>query len=131
MGQGHHRPQATIPVIVNAGSAKGSVLNEKGDPAGYALVALIVDKAALNSNPKRDRWPRASESTGADGHFVFKDLAPGSYRVYAWQRTDGDSGRADPEFFKANESKSASVDVAESEHKTIQLELITRGQEEP
>ena len=122
--------EISVVVSTNVATVEGTVLNEKGNPAGYALVALVVEKAALNSNAKRDRRPRATENTGADGHFAFKDLAPGSYRVYAWQRTDGDSGRADPEFFKANESKSASVDVAESEHKTIQLKLITRGQDE-
>jgi hypothetical protein len=118
--------EISVVLSANAASLDGKVVNENGDPVGFADVAVLPPEAA-----KHRRWASSAARTDTAGHFSVKDLAPGSYRVYAWQRTASDYGPPDPELFKGNEAQNESVDLGEGEHKTVQVKLLKRTAEEP
>jgi len=81
--------------------------------------------------PWMRRHRRTSANTGRDGHFLFKEpprarmlCTPGTPRIETWF----------PQivsYFRANESKSRSVEVAEDEPKTVHVKLTLRPQQEP
>lgn len=123
---------AEIAIVLSARAAtvEGRVVNEKGEPAAHAMVALIAADSASGSSEKRNRWPRGGAGSDTAGHFEINDVVPGSYRLYAWQRSQEDSGRMDPDYLKANEPQSASVEIAEGEHKSVEVKLMPRRPEE-
>jgi len=122
--------ELSIVLSSNPATVEGRILNENGEPAGYARVALIPKDAGPDSSAIRRIGTRTGDRADVSGHFAFKDLAPGSYRVYAWQQTDDDYGEVSPEFFRLNESRSVSLDVAEGERKTVQVTLIPRERDD-
>lgn len=59
------------------------------------------------------------------GKYDFKGLAPGDYRIFAWE-DDGDGVVTDPDFRKSFESKAASVTLAEKAHESIDAVLVAK-----
>jgi protocatechuate 3,4-dioxygenase beta subunit len=62
--------------------------------------------------------------TDASGNFQIKDVAPGQYKVFAWEDDPGGSVQS-AEFRKAFESRAVSVTVGPSGKASVQLELIS------
>lgn len=65
-----------------------------------------------------------SARTDQNGGFSFKGVAPGKYRLYAFEDL-GDGDGNDPEVLKALESKSTEVDLKENDNKQLQLTVIS------
>lgn len=82
------------------------------------------------SNVQVSLWSSGSDSvktaySQSDGTFVFNSLAPGEYRVAAWEQMD--SGMASvPEFREAFSSKAAVIRLSENSHETVEAPLIGR-----
>jgi hypothetical protein len=57
------------------------------------------------------------------GQFTFKGVAPGEYRVYAWEEAEYGSWM-DPDFLKPVESRGEAVSVSESGRQAVQVNLI-------
>jgi len=61
------------------------------------------------------------------GHFKFEGVAPGSYRLYAWESVDPNAVRYDPDYVRPFESQGRNVRVAEGAHESITLKRIGKS----
>jgi hypothetical protein len=102
-----------VVLTANGGSIEGSVENGAG-----ATVTLIP------SDPEAARTMAETAIVGPDGHFAFPLVAPGRYKLFAWEHVDANAAMYDAEFRKPFEGKGQTVDVAEKQKSTVQLELI-------
>ncbi len=75
-----------ISLATNGGSLSGIVTGADGQPADGARVMLY--SLASGKDPQ---CARAADS-GEDGRFELRDLAPGEYRIAAWQSAPQDPG---------------------------------------
>jgi hypothetical protein len=65
---------------------------------------------------------------GADGTFTFQQLAPGTYRALAMDRTRPQFEWPDDEFLKQHESKIQVIHVAQEQKERVRLPLITANE---
>jgi Carboxypeptidase regulatory-like domain len=105
-----------IMLSPNACDLAGIVRNSNGDLAADITIQLTRDDddAVIS--------PATSDQTGG---FRFRSLAPGDYRIYAWQ-DDGDGIIIDPEFRKRFDGQSSKIKLSEKSHENIELKLITK-----
>jgi hypothetical protein len=83
----HHRPCQTIkPEEAGAASVSGTVLDTSGAAISGAEITLTENR----------RSQVRSTSTGTDGSFVFRSLAPGSYTIIV--KANGFQQSVSPEF---------------------------------
>jgi uncharacterized protein (DUF2141 family) len=104
-----------VVLSANGGTIEGSVENGEG-----ARVTLIP------SDPERAPTLAKSAVVGTDGHFSFSAVAPGRYKLFAWEDADENAALYDAEFRKPFEGKSQSVDIAEKQKATVQLKVIPK-----
>jgi hypothetical protein len=124
-----------IVVSMTAGQIMGTVVRPDGGPPSTAVVTLVPDGPPV-ALYRPELRPVASADPG--GNFVIKSVAPGTYRLYAWERlnpiddgpVNGSLPFADPEFPRLFDSMSALVTVAESESKQVSLTLISAAKME-
>jgi len=62
-------------------------------------------------------------TTDQAGQFSFKSVAPGEYRVYAWEEAEYGAWM-DPDFMKPVEGKGEAVSIAEGGRQAVQVNLI-------
>lgn len=107
-----------VVLSTNGGQVEGTVTNAKGEPATTAMVVLIPDAA-------RATQTHLFKATGADqhGHFALRGVAPGEYKVYAWEDVDP-SAWQDPEFMKPFETKGESISIRENSRENLRLKVI-------
>lgn len=100
------------------GQVDGVVLNDEQKAASGAQVVLV---------PGGDRRGRTflykTAITGGDGRFHLGDIAPGDYRLYAWEHVEAGM-YLDPEFLKLFEGLGEAVSVRDNSRERKQLELI-------
>jgi hypothetical protein len=113
------RGSVSLDVILSpkAGSVEGVVMGDDKPGAGSFVVIL--------ADPIRPGQPYLNKSAIADqdGHFTLTGLAPGGYRLYAWEETQ--SGLLqDPGLAKPFEPKSVSVSVDESSAARVELKVL-------
>ena len=122
-----------VIVSLTAAEISGTVANPNGTAFTTATVTLVPD-----GPPTAIYRPdlRAVTRTDATGHFIITSVAPGTYRVYAWEHVDplpdlpGAPGGdpmpfSDPDFPRLFDNMSALVTVAENDHKQVSLSLIS------
>jgi hypothetical protein len=102
----------------NGGQVDGSV----GDLHQAAVSSAVVVLA-----PDVRRREQTSifkiTNTDAQGHFTIKGIAPGDYKLFAWEQSE-EADYQDAEFFKPYESQGEAVTIRESSHENVQLKLI-------
>lgn len=108
----------TVVLNPNGGQIEGSVQNAKDDPAAGAKVTLIPDAGHRS-------YSRYYKTADADehGHFSIKGVAPGEYKIYAWEDIEAGAYQ-DPDFVKPHESDGQSVSIKERAHENVQLKAI-------
>jgi len=107
-----------ILLASDGGAIDGNVQTADGQPsAGTEVTIARSDEYAGRS----DLLKRAT--TDAAGNFHIKDVAPGDYRVYAWE-IDLDQSPQSAEFRKLFDGKSAAVSVGPNGKASVQLSLI-------
>jgi hypothetical protein len=120
-----------IVVSMTAGEIRGNVTNPDGGPPSSAVVTLVPD-GPPSPLYRADLHPLVNAD--ATGHFTLKNVAPGAYRVYAWERlkpvSDSNLNRspivfADPDFPRLFDSMSAFVTVGENESKEVSVPVIS------
>jgi len=67
--------------------------------------------------------------TDSAGHFKMNGIAPGGYRLYAWEEVDTNALQWDPEFIKPFEGKGQDVQVSEGDKGTVSLKVIGKAAE--
>jgi hypothetical protein len=107
----------TLVLNPNSGQIEGSVTNAKDEPAAGAKVTLIPGGG--------HQFPTRYKTTDTDqnGHFIIKGVAPGEYKIYAWEEIE-DGAQEDPDFMKPHESDGQAVSIKERAHENVQLKLI-------
>jgi hypothetical protein len=114
---------AVLDVVLspNAADVSGTLHGSDGAPLAGVTVALWVADAAqavFLDQPKLS-------ITDTSGGFKFMGLAPGDYRVAAFERFDASIGIA-AEFLSKFESKAAKVKLSENSHETADAPLVGR-----
>ncbi len=89
--------------------------NRSTQPVGFVCLALM------------DRMDDRCKIVwaGADGTFTFQQLAPGTYRALAMDRTRPQFEWLDDEFLKQHESKIQVIHVVQQQKERVRLPLIT------
>lgn len=115
------KTSASLSIVLGAdgGEVDGTVQTAGGQPAPSALVTLA---AAEQYDGRTDLFKRAV--TDARGNFQIKDVAPGEYKVFAWE-SDPDRSTQSAEFRKPFESRSAAVTIGAKDKASVQLVVIT------
>jgi hypothetical protein len=121
---------------MTAGQITGAVTNPDGAAPAVSTVTLVPD-----GTPAAVYRPELhlTIKTDSTGQFVMKNVVPGTYRVYAWEKLDPISETsalnqpitfADPDFPRRFDDMSALVTVGESESKQVLLTLISSAKME-
>jgi hypothetical protein len=116
--QGFAGEELTVVLSPNGGVVEGSVTNAKDEPAVGVKVTVIPDASHQGTE-----WLYKIADTDQNGHFVIKGIAPGDYKIYAWEELE-EGAEQDPEFMKTHESDGQSLSIKERAHETVQLKAI-------
>jgi hypothetical protein len=110
-----------ITLGTDGATISGSAVDEGGRPFTNATVALIPDSADMRSRPELYR----NATTDSEGNFRVTAIAPGSYKVFAWEWTSPDSWQ-NTDFIRAYEGLGKVVRVSASGQEKVQLNVIPR-----
>ena len=107
-------PVLTIVASPNAGTVEGSVLNAEQKPvAGSTVVLWPTVKGARSALFK-------SVTSDAQGHFSLSSVAPGDYRLAAFEFLETGAAQ-DPDFLQSFESKADKLNIREKARETKAL----------
>lgn len=115
--------ELSVTIAMSAAQLTGSVQNEKNDPVTNGFVVLIPEG-------KRREIDTSHSTTNTDqyGNYSLKGVAPGEYRLFAFDNIDAGSYQ-DPEWLKPFESKGERLSIKENDQKTVQLKLVVTKDE--
>jgi hypothetical protein len=102
----------------DGGGVEGLVRGTDKMPAGGATV-VVVPSAARRGNPSLYR----TAESDATGRFTLNGLAPGSYKIFAWDTVPGAPYRH-PEFLKKYEEQGVQINVIAGARISSALDLI-------
>jgi protocatechuate 3,4-dioxygenase beta subunit len=119
-GGGGEGQQIKVVVSLNGAHVEGSVLDSKQQPSPHATVVLVPDRTDATQRYK-------SGTTDQNGHYVLRGIAPGKYKLYAFDQIDA-GAFYDTEYMKPYESKGESLDVTEGSKLTHDLQLISNDE---
>ena len=108
--------ELNILVSSNGGSLKGNVRDEGGASPGGVQV-LAVPASGGHRRPK-------AVLTDQKGLFEMKGMAPGEYRVLAFEDLEP-GAMEDPEFLKRFAAKSKKVEIKEQRTETVEAPVIS------
>ena len=108
--------RAAAPLAIGVGDDGGRMDGQVRDAQGEALPGATVALAP------HDGWPDRVQVTrsGADGAYSFRDIAPGEYQVFVWERAEIEAAR-DAEFRRAFERWAIPVKVEREGSSTVPL----------
>lgn len=98
---------------------EGAVTEDGGDGKPAKAFVLLAPDGTFENVWTFYRIAPADQS----GHFEMKGIAPGSYKLYALDRIDGDPSQ-NPDFLKPFHDLGESVEVSEGGHVSKRLKLI-------
>jgi uncharacterized surface anchored protein len=113
----NHGAAVELTLSAGAGRITGTVAKDQQPSAG-ATIVLVPDA------PRRGqaRFYRQALSDSR-GNFAISGIAPGDYKLFAWQEIDRGM-YLDPDFLQSYEDSGKSVRVDEGTNVTVQLEMI-------
>jgi hypothetical protein len=113
------RADAELTVILGAdgGQIEGTVESEE---AGTAMLTLVPSVISSYRAPYLFRLGM----TDLTGHFAIRGIAPGSYKLYAWDQVDQNGVLYDPDYLKPFEASGRTIEIQSSSKETVQLKLI-------
>jgi hypothetical protein len=103
----------------NAGLAAGVVQNDRQEPAAGATVVLVPQEKERRTVARFYRTAAADEA----GRFTFRNLDPGSYRVYGWSEVESGAW-FDPDFMQPFENAGEPVTIREGGQHEVKVRLI-------
>jgi hypothetical protein len=112
------RTELSIMLGADAGQIEGIVTTEKSEPADSATVTLVP----MGSHRSRPFYKTVA--TDSAGHFTVRGIAPGSYKLFAWDRVDANAVMYDPEFLRPYEALGEAIEVRSSDKKVLELKVI-------
>jgi len=112
-------------IISSAGGQVEGVATREGQPFGGARVVLVPD------GPRRSQTRLFKlASTDQYGHFILRGIAPGDYKLFAWEEFEP-GAYEDPEFLKRYEDQGEALRVEENSRLGAQLKLIPSEAKSP
>jgi hypothetical protein len=102
---------------VDGGRIDGAVTNEKQETCEGAQVTLIP------TGSHRSRAFYKFPNTDAAGKFTIQGIAPGSYKLLAWDKVDNNAVMYDPDFLRAYESAAQTIEVVPGGKQSLDLKL--------
>jgi hypothetical protein len=113
------REAVSLNVVVSANSASvdGAVTDSRMAAAAGAQVVLIPDESRYRPELFK------TATTDQNGRFVIRNVAPGNYRLYAWEAIEP-NGWFDLELAKRYEQSAQPVRLTESGRQTVDAKLI-------
>jgi len=104
---------AELEIVLSddSGAVEGTVQDTDGQPPARATVMVMQEGRSPRSMP-----------VGADGHFRVANLAPGDYKVYAWDDIT-QVAYAEPEWMRRQGDKGQSVTVSAVQTAQVKLDL--------
>jgi hypothetical protein len=118
------RTELTITLGADAGQIEGIVTTEKSEPADSATVTL-VPTGTHRSSP----FHKATVADSA-GHFTIRGIAPGSYKLFAWNKVDTNAIVYDPDFLRPYEVLGQAIEVAATDKKVTELKVIVNKEQQ-
>jgi beta-lactamase regulating signal transducer with metallopeptidase domain/protocatechuate 3,4-dioxygenase beta subunit len=106
-----------IVISANGASVTGTVVDQKRSPVPSVMVALVPD---LSLRGRGDLFK--STVTDTQGHFTLKGVAPGNYKIFAWE--DVDIAWMDEEFLRPYEGRGSTLRLEEAGRQDIELPMI-------
>jgi protocatechuate 3,4-dioxygenase beta subunit len=116
-----------IQVILGLGGSQvdGVVQDAQQHPAPGIMVTLIHDP------PIAERFDlNRMTTTDQNGRFSLKGIAPGEYKVYAWEDLEP-GAYADPEYLKPHEGKATKLSLKNKGQEQVSLVQIPAEASEP
>jgi hypothetical protein len=110
-----------IVVSMRVAALDGRVVDEKQAPLKEATVVLVPDPAFRK---RADLYKSAS--TDASGKFQLKGLAPGDYKLFAWDDVEPGAWM-DPAFMSLYENVGRPIRISEGSTQTVELTTISSG----
>jgi Carboxypeptidase regulatory-like domain len=108
--------EIAVTISPNAADISGVVRNENGDAvSGAPVQAFLGDELKHTVN------------TDQNGAFHLTSLAPGDYRVFAFEEIESGLSQ-EPSFRKDLESRAASVKLEEKSHESLDLKVISKDE---
>jgi hypothetical protein len=112
--------QLEILISLNSGSLDAVVFDDKQNPIPGATIALVPEP------PRRNRFDLYdAKGTDTAGRAHLTGIAPGDYRVFAWDEIPTDAWQ-DLDFMRPYESRGKLVHISEGNSDNIRLDLISR-----
>lgn len=114
---------SSISIVYSGNTAEvaGTVADSGSAPAVGAFVVLVP---AADMPNRDDRFE--TSTTDQYGHFDVRGVVPGHYDVFALDQVDQDTeAYKDPDFLKPLTNEAQPVTLSESDHKMLQLNLIS------
>jgi hypothetical protein len=113
----------TITIAAGSGTLQGTVRQEQ-QPAEGATAVLVPEEAR---RPVGYFYKIAT--TDQNGQFTMKGIAPGEYKLFAWDEVESDRYRA-PAFLKKFESRGTTVSIMKNGSSSAQIPLLSAAQAE-
>jgi hypothetical protein len=105
-------------VGTDASTLAGRVLDDHSDPAVNVKVVLVPD------TPLRRRWDLyKSTATDSSGSFTMKTIAPGDYKVFAWEEAD-DNIWTTADFLRVDEGRGKAIHIGSSASEKVDVSVI-------
>jgi protocatechuate 3,4-dioxygenase beta subunit len=108
-----------ITISSHGARVEGAVVDGDGLPEAGASVVLIPDSS------RRDQFRLyKTQSTDQYGHFAIRGIAPGDYKLFAWEEVEADAWQA-AEFLKPFEVKGESITLRDDDKSKMTITAIS------
>jgi len=109
-----------VVLSTNAAQVDGSVVDKDQNPVRGIQAVLIPDR-----RDRRDLYKTVT--TDQNGRFSFRNVAPGDYRLFAWEDLE-QFAYNDPEILRRYEQLGNPLKISESARLTVEAKMIPAGQ---
>jgi hypothetical protein len=128
LGEGLHlmtnNPDQRLQIVLaTGGQLEGVVTNERNEPMANVRIVAVPDLAFR----RRDDLYKSAATDGS-GKFKIQGIAPGDYRVYAWEDI-ADGAWLDADVLRDFEARGKPVRVTESGTSAVEVVAIPRGRQ--
>jgi protocatechuate 3,4-dioxygenase beta subunit len=112
-----------IVMSAKGGAIDGTVEDDQPAPVAGAMVVLIP------ADTLRKKQLFQAVPTGSNGRFHMTAIAPGSYKLFAFENVDPNRVLYDPEFLRPFEGEGQSIDMSEGGTESVHLKAIQQPAE--
>jgi large repetitive protein len=108
-----------VTLSANVGEIQGNVQEANGKLVVGGAVTLVPQ-----ARTRTDLFQSTTSDT--NGHFAFLSVAPGTYRIYAWEMVDLNVIRYNQDFTRAFEALGQGLEIVEGGREAVTLKQISR-----